>query len=117
MNRGEIWTVAGGGDYTNKPRPAVIVQSDMSASDDSVTLCPVSTDLQVAPLFRVTVEPNERNGFRSTSQIMVEKVTTVFVRRLGQPMGCLDTAELVLVDQRLAAHLSLPKPLDSDLGT
>jgi mRNA interferase MazF len=28
MKRGEIWSVAGGGDYTNKPRPVVIVQDD-----------------------------------------------------------------------------------------
>jgi mRNA interferase MazF len=30
MRRGEIWTVAGGGDYTGKPRPALILQDDRS---------------------------------------------------------------------------------------
>lgn len=29
MKRGEIWTVAGGGDYAGKPRPVVIVQHDV----------------------------------------------------------------------------------------
>jgi mRNA-degrading endonuclease toxin of MazEF toxin-antitoxin module len=29
VKRGEIWTVAGGSGYAGKPRPAVIVQTDM----------------------------------------------------------------------------------------
>jgi mRNA-degrading endonuclease toxin of MazEF toxin-antitoxin module len=28
MNRGEIWTVSGGGAYINKPRPSVIIQDN-----------------------------------------------------------------------------------------
>ena len=38
MRRGEIWTVAGGADYTGKARPAVIVQDDRFDTD-SITLC------------------------------------------------------------------------------
>ncbi len=31
MRRGEIWTAAGGGDYTGKLRPVVIIQDDAFA--------------------------------------------------------------------------------------
>lgn len=62
MRRGEIWTVAGGRDYMGKPRPAVIVQDDDFDATGSVTLCASTSDPTEAPLFRVRIEPNERNA-------------------------------------------------------
>ena len=65
MRRGEIWTVAGGKDYAGKPRPVVIVQDDSFDATDSITICAFTTDETDAPLFRLAVEPNERNGLRA----------------------------------------------------
>ena len=65
MKRGDIWTVSGGGDYAGKPRPVVIVQDDVFDATQSITVCAFTTDETDAPLFRVLVEPNERNGLRS----------------------------------------------------
>jgi mRNA interferase MazF len=64
MNRGEIWTVSGGGVCAGKPRLSVIVQDDSFDRTDSVTICAFTTDPTDAPLFRLAVEPNERNGWR-----------------------------------------------------
>ena len=50
MKRGKIWTVAGGGNYVGKPRPAVIVQNDDFDDTDSITFCPFTTDTAEAPL-------------------------------------------------------------------
>ncbi|MGH6990705.1 MAG: type II toxin-antitoxin system PemK/MazF family toxin, partial [Stellaceae bacterium] len=77
MRRGEIWTVAGGKDYAGKPRPVVIVQDDSFDATDSITICAFTTDETEAPLFRLPVESNERNGLRATCRLMVDKITTI----------------------------------------
>ncbi len=83
MKRGEIWTVAGGKDYAGKPRPVVIVQDDSFDATDSITICAFTTDETDAPLFRLPMQPNERNGLRASCRLMVDKITTVQRRRLA----------------------------------
>src|ERR1017187_5409785 len=73
MRRGDIWTVAGGKDYAGKPRPVVIVQDHSFDATDSITVCAFTTDETEAPLFRLPVEPNERNGLRAACRLMVDK--------------------------------------------
>ncbi len=65
MKRGEIWTVSAGRDYVGKPRPVVIVQDDSFDATNSITIRAFTTDETEAPLFRLPVEPNERNGLRA----------------------------------------------------
>jgi len=76
MKRGEVWTVSGGKDYVGKPRPVVILQDDRFDATSSITVCAFTTDPADAPLLRLAVEPNERNGLRATSRLMVDKITT-----------------------------------------
>jgi mRNA interferase MazF len=46
LKRGDVVTVAGGGSYTGKPRPAVIVQSDLfNETHASMTVIPLTTTL------------------------------------------------------------------------
>lgn len=73
MRRGELWTVAGGGDYTGKARPALIVQDDSFDATDSITICPLTTDPTDIPLFRVPLKRNERNGLDVPSRIMMTR--------------------------------------------
>ncbi len=73
MRRGEIWTVAGGKNYAGKPRPVVIVQDDSFDGTDSITVCPFTSDETDAPLFRVPIEPNDRNGLNAPCRLMVDK--------------------------------------------
>ena len=68
MRRGEIWTAAGGGDYTGKPRPVLVLQDDRFEAMDSITVCPLTTDADDLPLFRILIEPSERNGLDETSR-------------------------------------------------
>ena len=65
MKRGEIWTVAGGGSYTDKPRPAVILQDDDFDATASITVCIFTTDPVEVPLFRIRVEPSKPTGYAS----------------------------------------------------
>jgi mRNA interferase MazF len=105
VRRGEIWTVAGGGDYAGKPRPAVILQDDRFDATDSVTICAFTSDPTESPLFRVLVAASERNGLDVSSRIMVDKITTVRRSRLGELIGQLDDEDLVRLNQAVLVFL------------
>jgi mRNA interferase MazF len=107
MRRGEVWTVSGGKDYAGKPRPAVIVQDDSFDASDSITICAFTTDPTDAPLFRLVVEPNERNGLRSSCRLMVDKITTVSKTKLGAQIGRLDDEDMVRLNQAMTVFLGI----------
>ena len=107
MKRGEVWTVAGGGSYTGKPRPAVIVQDDLFDATASITICAFTTDPTDAPLLRLAIQPTERNGLRVGSRLMVDKLTTVPRLKLGSRLGTLDDEDLVRLNRAIAVFLGL----------
>lgn len=107
MRRGEIWTVAGGGDYAGKPRPAVIVQDDSFDATDSLTICAVTTDATEAPLFRLPLQPDDRNGLRLPCRLMVDKITTVAKTKLGIRIGRLADADILRLNQAVLVFLGL----------
>jgi mRNA interferase MazF len=107
MRRGEVWTVSGGKDYAGKPRPVVIVQDDSFDATDSITICAITTDLTEAPLFRLPVEPSERNGLRSSSRLMVDKITTVPKSKVGERLGRLDDEDVVRLNRAVMVFLGL----------
>lgn len=107
MKRGEIWTVSGGKDYAGKPRPAVIVQDDRFDATDSITICAFTTDPTEAPLFRLLVQPDERNGLRAASRLMVDKVTTVPKTKVGTQIGVLGDEDLVRLNRAVLVFLGL----------
>jgi len=107
LRRGEIWTAAGGGDYAGRPRPVVIVQDDGLDGTSSITICAFTTDPTQAPLFRLAIEPSERNDLDGPSRIMVDKVTTVRKARLGDRLGRLDDDDMVRLNRALLVFLGL----------
>ena len=107
MRRGDIWTVAGGKDYAGKPRPVVIVQDDSFDATDSITICAFTTDETDAPLFRLPVEPNERNGLRAACRLMVDKITTVPKTKVGARVGRLDDEDILRLNQAVLVFLGL----------
>ncbi len=107
MRRGDIWTVSGGKDYAGKLRPVVIVQDDAFDATDSITICSFTADPTEAPLFRLPVEPNERNGLRAPSRLMVDKITTVPKSKVGERIGRLDDEGMVRLNQAVLVFLGL----------
>ena len=107
MRRGEIWTVAGGQDYAGKPHPAVIVQENSFDATDSLTICAFTTDAIEAPLFRLPVEPNDRNGLRASWRLMVDKITTVSKSKLGARVGRLDDEDVLRLNRAMLVFLGL----------
>ncbi|TAM45611.1 MAG: type II toxin-antitoxin system PemK/MazF family toxin [Gammaproteobacteria bacterium] len=107
MNRGDIVVAVFPKDY-GKPRPAVVVQSDLfNAEHPSITLCPITSELRAMPLFRLGVSPSGKNGLKKRSQIMVDKIITVSTKRLGKVIGELDTDDMRTLDRALRLWLGL----------
>ena len=114
MRRGEIWTVAGGGDFTSKPRPAVILQNDLIIDAlHSITICPFTTHQGHGSSIRIPIEPNEQNGLGSPSRLMVDRITTVRKSRLGVRIGRLDEAEAARLSEAVALFLGLEYYLET----
>jgi len=105
MKRGEIWTVSGGGDYAGKPRLVVILQDDRFDATASITICAFTSDPTSAPLFRLTVEPNKRNGLQMVCSLMVDKITTVPKTKIGHQIGRLDAEDMVRLDRAVLVFL------------
>lgn len=106
MRRGDLVTVAAPGDY-GKPRPALVIQSDLFDELPSVTLCLVTSTLRNAPIFRITVDPSPANGLQHVSQIQIDKILTVARERIGGVIGRLDDATLLKVSRSLAVFIDL----------
>lgn len=106
MRRGDLVTIALQGDY-GKPRPALIVQSDLFDAHPSVTILPVTSELRQLPLFRVPVNPNEANGLQKPSEIMIDKAQTVPRERIGEVFGRLAEEDMLAVSRSLAVFLGV----------
>ena len=106
MRRGDVVTVAAPGDY-GKPRPALVIQSDLFEELPSVTLCLVTSELRDAPIFRITVDPSPDNGLRHVSQVQVDKVLSVARERVGATIGRLDDATMLKVNRSLAVFIGI----------
>lgn len=90
-----------------KPRPALVIQSDLFDVHASVTVLPLTGALQHAPLFRVPIPASACNGLRQTSQVMVDKPSAVLRERLGPVLGHADDETILVVTRALAVFLSL----------
>jgi mRNA interferase MazF len=107
LKRGEIWTVAGGPDYSGKPRPVLILQEDSFAETDSVTVCLLTSHPLDGPLFRVAMAPAPATGLREPSWAMVDKITTVQRAKLGQRIGALAATDMAPISRAILAFLGL----------
>ena len=107
MKRGDIWIVAGGKDYAGKPRHVVIVQDDSFDATDSIAICAFTTDETEAPLFRLVIEPNQRNGLRAACRLMVDTITTVPRTKVGAHIGRLDHQDILRLNQAVLVFLGL----------
>lgn len=108
MTRGDIVVVAVKGAYSGKPRPALVVQSDLfNDTHASLTVCPITSDCVDAPLFRIALPPGSRTGLRASSQVMVDKVVSVPRASIARPIGRCDGDEINSVAAALRHWLEL----------
>ena len=103
--RGDVTIMALSGDY-GKPRPVIVLQSDLFRSVPSVVVVPLTTDLRpAASLFRIRLEPSQTNGLVAPSDIMVDKLAAVARTRGGEKIGRLEADEMAKVSAAVALFL------------
>jgi mRNA interferase MazF len=110
VRRADIWTVSGGKDGAGKARPVAIIQEDNFDGTDSITICPFTTDRTDAPIFRLEVKPDDRNGLRTACRLMVDKVTTVPKAKVGARIGRLNDADVLRLNAAILVFLGLAAP-------
>jgi mRNA interferase MazF len=106
MKRGEVWTVSDRGS-AGKPRPCAIVQDDRFDATGSIAICAFTSDETAAPHLRLRIEPDERNGLRVPSCLMVDRVTTVQKDKLGNRIGVLSAEDTARINRALLVFLGL----------
>ncbi len=104
MIRGDLVVVSLPGDY-GKPRPALVIQSDLFAEHPSVTVLPITSHLVEAPLLRIAI--GRESGLERASQIQIDKAQTPRRERIGPVIGRADNATLAAVNRALAVFLGL----------
>lgn len=108
VTRGDIVIVAAKGAYTGKPRPALVVQADAyNPTHASVTICPITTDIADAPLFRVTLPGGLQSGLATVSQVMVDKIVSVPRKSVTRQIGRCDATLMASVETALRGWLAL----------
>jgi mRNA interferase MazF len=106
MRRGEVWTVAGGGGpYSGKPRPCVIIQDDRYDATVSITVCLLTSDPTDVPLVRPLVEPSPSNGLIRQSRVEVDKITTTRRSYLGKRLGQLSDEDMIRLNRAVLVFL------------
>lgn len=106
MRRGDIVTVALHGDQ-GKPRPALVIQTDLFSDLAGVTVLPITGTLVDAPMLRIEVDPNPSNGLSKRSHIMIDKPQTPPRHRIGSVIGRLDDETMLAVQRALAVFLGI----------
>ena len=106
MRRGDIIIVAPPGEF-GKPRPAIVIQADLAMNGETVTFLPITSDLEHFMKIRVPVVPDAVNGLRKPSEVMVERIQTTSLSRIGGIVGHLDRKSMLAVESALMVHLGL----------
>ncbi|MDQ7830157.1 MAG: type II toxin-antitoxin system PemK/MazF family toxin [Desulfovibrionaceae bacterium] len=106
MRRGDLVTVIVPGAY-GKPRPALVVQSDLFQALPSVTVVPITSERHSAPLFRIDLEPDAQNGLAKPSQAMVDKLQTVPREKVGQVFGHVHQEKMLEIVRSLSLFLGI----------
>lgn len=106
MKRGDLVTVALQGDY-GKPRPALVIQSNLYDGTESITILLVTGTLNEASLLRHTLEPSATNGLRKRSQVQFDRIMSPPRSKVGLKIGQLSENEMASISRNLAVFLGI----------
>ena len=108
IRRGDVVVCVLPGDY-GKPRPAIVIQSDLfNETHASVVVCPITSEITGLHLFRIPIPASKESGLHKDSEVMADKLTAIRRTRLRDRIGRLPGAGMSLVDRALRLWLELP---------
>jgi mRNA interferase MazF len=106
MKYGDLVTIALQGEF-GKPRPALVIQSDLFGEHSTVTVLLLTSSIIEAPLLRVTLEPDGENGLQKTSQVMIDKTMTIRREKIGDAFGFANHDVMQNIRRLLAVFLNI----------
>jgi mRNA interferase MazF len=106
VKRGDIIIVAPPSPF-NKPRPALIVQQYLSEEDELLTVAFISSDLTRVRAFRIPIMPTAGNGLTKPSEIQIDHIQIVEVKRIGSLAGEADAQTMRQVDVAMRVFFGL----------
>jgi mRNA interferase MazF len=106
MKCGDMVIVSAPG-YNGKPRPAVVIQSDKLQCIDSILVSLITSTLVEAPLFRLSLEPSEKNGLKQKSQVMIDKIVAIPRAKCTPVIGHLERQKLITLNHMLAVVIGI----------
>jgi mRNA interferase MazF len=106
MQHGDLVVVAMQGDH-GKPRPALVIQSDLFDRLSTVTVLPLVSSELVPAITRVDIAPSEANGLLALSQIVVHRPATIRRDKISRVIGHAEEATMLTVTRALVLFLGL----------
>jgi mRNA interferase MazF len=107
LKRGDLVIVSAPGSY-GKPRPSVIIQSDLYDGNGSLTVLLMTSKIKPeSPLIRHNILPAEANGLEQPTDVMIDKLFTVPLNRMGEKIGKLTQAQMAEITAELAVFLGM----------
>lgn len=108
VSRGAIVLASGPGEFAGKPRPFLVVQSDVfNETHTSFTLCPMTSKVGGEALFRVAFSSSEETGLLEESEAQIDKVQSLRRHRIVKQIGRAPATVMEQVDQALRRWLAL----------
>jgi mRNA interferase MazF len=84
-----------------------VIQADLAMDGETVTFLPITSDLEHFMKIRVPLMPDALNGLRKPSEVMVDRIQTSSLGRVGGIVGHLDGKTMQAVENALMIHLGL----------
>lgn len=108
VQRGDIFSTVGKGDFSTKPRPGLIVQSNaFNAHHPAFTVCPITTHLTGDGLYRIAIAGDETTGLLDDSEIEIDRVQAIWRHRIRQHIGRAPDDIMARVDEAFRRWLDL----------
>lgn len=107
MKRGDIYTAATGGGYGSKPRPVLIIQSDIFRMIAKTLVILIGSRVEGAAAVRVAIEPDTTNNLRGPSEVMIDAILPVRPEQFGTHVGWLVDDDMRRVEAALLLFLGI----------
>lgn len=72
-----------------------------------IVVCPITSYIAAAPLFRLSLEPTTQNGIKQPSQIMIDKISAIKSGKITKKIGRLQKSEIDFLDHAIKLWLHL----------
>jgi mRNA interferase MazF len=107
IRRGTVLLVSPGGAGGRKPRPSIVVQADGLDFPETITVVPLTTFDSSTPDLKPTFLPDELNGLKEQSSLMIQRIGSVRKSDIGGIIGDMSGEDMERIDAALMLLLGL----------